>query len=80
MGIESKELFELYLKLQATDGYFIELIEEDLERKQLVLGILSCSSSWDTLARKLEEQSSPFAKLSTNGQGSSEKFNLKVKT
>ena len=73
MGTESKELFELYLKLQATDGYFIELIEEDLERKQLVLGILSCSSSWDTLARKLEEQSSPFAKLSANSQGSSEK-------
>ena len=57
MGTESKELFGLYLELQATDGYFTELLEEELERKQLVLGILSCSSSWDSLARRLEEQS-----------------------
>lgn len=50
MGPESEELFALYLKLQTADSQFLELIEEDLERKQFVMGILSCSNAWANLA------------------------------
>ena len=34
MRPESEELFALYLQLQSADSQFLELIEEDLERKQ----------------------------------------------
>lgn len=70
MGPESEELFSLYLKLQTADSQFLELIEEDLERKQFVLGILSVSSTWNNLASQLKEQTAAFTRPSANNQDS----------
>ena len=74
MGPESEELFSLYLKLHTADSQFLDLIEEDLERKQFVLGILSCSSTWNNLANHLKEQTAAYQRPerpSANNQGSS---------
>ena len=54
MRPESEELFALYLQLQSADSQFLELIEEDLERKQQVLALLNQSNAWLNLAKILQ--------------------------
>ena len=68
---DSEELFALYQKLQSTDKQFLELLEDELDRKQLVVDILQTSSTWATLASTLKEQSAAFQRPSTDNLGSS---------
>ena len=61
MQPESEELFALYLQLQSADSQFLELIGEDLERKQQVLAVRNQSSAWLKMAKLLQGQTEAFS-------------------